>query len=826
MTAGYRCGTDRRRAAVRGSTRLNGIDYLVVAPDETSLEVHFLNELPGSVSPVPPPPAPSLTASNVVVDGGVRFTGIVAAEDPTVSGEVLTVPLDRPGFQPGDPMGDYSTYTFRLRTSQLDDQPPAGFDPQLSSVEFSFKAGCETDFDCGTEDLCPPETFPEPDIDYMAKDYTSFRQLMLDRMAVTIPAWRERNPADAEIALVEMLAYVGDRLSYFQDAVATETYLGTALKRRSIGRHARLLDYRMHQGCNARAWVCFQVAPGGPADGLPLPINVGVLTAGPASAPDVVDPSTLQNVVEREDPLVFETMTSVILRSAHNEIRFHTWDEEGCCLPTGSTSATFVGAPGMSLQPGDAIVFEEVKGPETGAAADADPAHRWAVRLTQVVAGTDDVLGMDIVDVAWAWEDALPFALCVSSRSTDGVELLEDVSVARGNVALADHGRTVGSDLAPKPSTDPVPSTVPDLGPYRPTLTMGPLTYAAPGWPAQRPATAAFDTDPADAFPAVTSLSGGGLSWAPHPDLLGSARSDPLFVVEMDADGTAHLRFGDGEHGATPVPGSVFRATYRIGNGRRGNVGPGSLTRLAPHSDLYAALTAGLERVWNPMSASGGMDPEPIERVKLLAPQAFRRQERAVTDVDYAEVTQRMPGVQQAAATQRWTGSWYTEFVTVDRISATAVRENAADFEGAVRRWLDLFRMAGTDVEIDAPVTVPLDVTLEVCVIPGYFAADVKRALLDALGSRILAGGRKGFFHLDNFTFGQPVYLSQIYEAALAVPGVSSVNASAFHRWGHKPDHELKAGVLTASRLEIVRLDNDPNFPENGRLEISMSGER
>ena len=43
--------------------------------------------------------------------------------------------------------------------------------------------------------------------------------------------------------LVEALAYTADQLSYQQDAVATEAYLGTARRRVSIRRHARLMDY-------------------------------------------------------------------------------------------------------------------------------------------------------------------------------------------------------------------------------------------------------------------------------------------------------------------------------------------------------------------------------------------------------------------------------------------------------------------------------------------------------------------------------------------------------------------------------------------------------
>src|SRR5207248_8256832 len=106
-----------------------------------------------------------------------------------------------------------------------------------------------------TKTVCPPPQRVEPEVNYLAKDYASFRQLILDRLALTMPDWQERHVPDIGIALVEVLAYVGDYLSYYQDAVATEAYLDTARQRISVRRHARLVDYLMHEGCNARAWV-------------------------------------------------------------------------------------------------------------------------------------------------------------------------------------------------------------------------------------------------------------------------------------------------------------------------------------------------------------------------------------------------------------------------------------------------------------------------------------------------------------------------------------------------------------------------------------------
>jgi hypothetical protein len=82
---------------------------------------------------------------------------------------------------------------------------------------------------------------------------------MLDRIALLSPQWTERNAADLGVALVEAVAFVGDYLSYQQDAIGTEAYLGTARRRVSVRRHARLVDYSMHDGCNARAWLQIQV---------------------------------------------------------------------------------------------------------------------------------------------------------------------------------------------------------------------------------------------------------------------------------------------------------------------------------------------------------------------------------------------------------------------------------------------------------------------------------------------------------------------------------------------------------------------------------------
>jgi hypothetical protein len=452
--------------------------------------------------------------------------------------------------------------------------------------------------------------------------------------------------------------------------------------------------------------------------------------------------------------------------------------------------------------------------------ADPDSTRSHAVRLTSVTKEVDSVPAtpVNVVEVEWGDEDALPFPVCVSALvglPGEAPTLETAISVVRGNVVLADHGFSVARE--PDDPEPLVPPVVPESSerrtrPYRPHLAQGPVTFASPIDLGHSAATS-LRNDPRRALPSAT-LAGEDKVWQPARDLLGSGRFEPVFVVETEDDGSARIRFGDDEHGHRPEGGFEFAARYRIGNGSAGNVGAGVIRR--------AVLPGtGIGKVWNPLPAVGGTDAEPHEQIKLSAPAAFRFQERAVTEGDYAAVTEREPGVQRAAARFRWTGSWYTAFVAADR---TGGRRADDAFVAATRTFLDGYRMAGHDLDVEHPVIVPLDIGLEVCVKRGYFTFDVKRTLLRELGSAVLPDGRLGFFHPDNFTFGTPVYLSQIFGRATAVPGVRWVQANVFQRYGRTANKELENETIAVGPREIVRLDNDPSFPENGKLELAMKG--
>jgi predicted phage baseplate assembly protein len=304
--------------------------------------------------------------------------------------------------------------------------------------------------------------------------------------------------------------------------------------------------------------------------------------------------------------------------------------------------------------------------------------------------------------------------------------------------------------------------------------------------------------------------------------LLGSVAEARHVVTEMDEEGQAHLRFGDGKLGRAPEAGEVFLGRYRIGNGPRGNVGAGTIVRMALRHEQTDVLLA----VSNPLPAAGGRSPESINEAKLLGPGAFRTQlERAVTPDDYARLAERhfSDQVQHAAATRRWTGCCEEIRITIDPRDAN---EPQASLLATIEKALEPYRRIGHDVRVTGPAYVPLDVALCIQVGADFLRVPVKLALLDALGSRTLVDGKRGFFHPDNRTFGDGVRMSELVAAAQSVPGVDSVEVKSFKRLNLPAAGELEDGIIRLHPLEIARLDNDPDFPENGVLRLRMEGGR
>ncbi len=321
----------------------------------------------------------------------------------------------------------------------------------------------------------------------------------------------------------------------------------------------------MHDGASARTWLVFET-DGDRGNAAEPAVRKRTLVMAPAT--------------ETQPALAFETVHAVIeLRESRNAIQFYTWSDTNCCLPAGATRATLQGSAGLlGLHKGDVLVFEEVLGAESGLPADADRTHRHVVRLAEEPQERTDPLGpTTVLEIRWHDEDALPFSLCLHEFA-GGVR----AGLARGNVALADHGQTfvsatAGDDLIPQEAGE---------RPYRPTLKKAGLAQVVAfdeGAAGAISATALSRVDPRMALPAL-ELRANGETWRPQRDLLNSDRFAREFVVETEIDSRgearARLRFGDSVLGRQPAAGTRFVCEFRLGGGSRGNVGADAVTQM------------------------------------------------------------------------------------------------------------------------------------------------------------------------------------------------------------------------------------------------------
>ena len=346
------CADDRRSGVLRNPAHpLNGIDFVEFRReplDRFILDVAFLK------------PAPAATVANFAVTGGIRIVDlkVTAVETAAANPLMLRVLVDREG--------DFSLYVLEMTHPDIDEE--------RSQAVINFKAACPSEFDCRPTRDCPPEQRDEPVLDYLAKDYQSFRRLMVDLIAARNPFWQERLPADLGITLVELLAYAADYLSYYQDAgPGTEGYLDTCLHRISAARHARLIDYAMGQGQNARTFVHFEGGPG--ANGV-VPLGSKVISLvtvplqGNAAAPSTIIAPTADFDTDPAlaSSAVFELQTDVRVLEIHNELRIHTWGDRFCCLGVNTTElflyrdSAGVAVP-PTLQAGDYLLLEEILQP-------------------------------------------------------------------------------------------------------------------------------------------------------------------------------------------------------------------------------------------------------------------------------------------------------------------------------------------------------------------------------------------------------------------------------------------------------------------------------
>jgi hypothetical protein len=273
--------------------------------------------------------------------------------------------------------------------------------------------------------------------------------------------------------------------------------------------------------------------------------------------------------------------------------------------------------------------------------------------------------------------------------------------------------------------------------------------------------------DATEWFP--SGISGDGTSF------LGDEADSEVFGWQIDADGLATIKFGDGVNGAVPPVSAVIAGVYRVGGGKAANsVGKRTITTFSP-------AIIGVVSVTNEDQPSGGSDAETIEHAKKHGPLSLQALNRAVTLGDFEVLAKAVPGggVKSARAYQGDSPWVVNVYIMADGTNPVPTGQwfprldSGTGLIGGVGRFLTERKAVPARLEVYPVVVVIPYVSLTVYALSNYLRSAIRGELQDRLITLFEA-------IQDDFGIGLPT--SRVVQVVENTPGVDWVQVNALHR--------------------------------------------
>ncbi len=834
---------------------LTGIDFVWVDPsDHRRLAVFFV------IEPDDPDPLNAHPVDYSVLNRPIDQT--IEEFQPAIEGleDGSTIPIEALSWDirfdaTGAPRmtltvlaeeeGDFQNYLLTLTDTPQDAGPPR-LDAFCDKIVFSFKQPCPSPFDCKPVKDCPPLDTGDYPVDYLARDFESFRTALMAFAADRYPNWEAQVPADQGAMIAELFAALGDEFSYIQDRFLREGWLETLTQRRSFRQLARLVDFRPDPGVAATGLITARLyaeetRPAG------LLADLVAVPAGARVWADQEDQPPLPFEIGENLEQMMAGDPTYPVHTHWSDLPAYVPDPDYPCLPIGAREM-YLADGGLLLAPHPPAVLagqiaEFWAGRqvliETRPSEPEAPVRRIIVTLDEAVESFDDPLtgAGPLLRLHWREEDVLPFELDQSQAFVTanllpvraGLSVPEDFVVGdSADPALAGLARTIQRG-GPRPAWSPTRPAI-----HRHTLIR--TVDEGLGWREEVDDAGEHLYHPDVVLQQIDPVTA---DWSVGDDALAFAETDEAAAIEPGAWGAlaefdreglriTHfdyiggegftLRFGDGEFGRIPADGHLFTTTYRTGPGAAGNAPADTITRLEEPADMPIPLqTMPLEvrSVRNPLALTNGRDPQELALARRIAPAAYKALVfRAVRNEDYRAQAGRLDWVQQAGAVTRWTGAWASTFVTADPKGAFEISEVRL---AELQALMGAVRQVGRCVITRQPVFLPLDLKIAICLERGFAFGDVLARVLRALSP---SAGPGAFFHPDNFTFGTPLSRPSLEAAIACVEGVSAVLEIQVRIRGRTGYFTLDTPELAVADNRILKVENDPRRPGQGSIRI------
>ncbi|MCM3906041.1 MAG: hypothetical protein ND866_30525 [Pyrinomonadaceae bacterium] len=418
--------------------------------------------------------------------------------------------------------------------------------------------------------------------------------------------------------------------------------------------------------------------------------------------------------------------------------------------PIGPRKATLGFAPGnlIGAQIGLQTVLRN---------ADQSPAFAQALVI---------VVGSRLLIVPGTGSSSIQDFLAITLQPETPIDLESKSAVLFGNVAIASHGEKVSDEVLGDGDTSAAFQKF--------ELQKSPLTYIASAGPGGTAST--------------LKVLVNDVLWTEVPSLFGKGANEQVYTTRLADDGTVTVGFGDGRAGARlPSGRGNVVADYRQGSGLAGRVATASLRNPLD-------LPVGLKSATNPLAATGGADPEPIEQALENAPTTVRTFGRAVSLRDFEDLARSSGEVAKALATWVWNREARAVHLTIAAQEGQLF--NASDL-ARIHASLNTQRDPNHALFLDNYSEVPLVISATVRIESTFIASNVGEAARQALLAAL---------SFASLRFGQPLALSDIYAVLQQVEGVSSVDVDLFQFKDQSPAFLAARGATSAPVQRTLRI--------------------
>lgn len=334
-------------------------------------------------------------------------------------------------------------------------------------------------------------------------------------------------------------------------------------------------------------------------------------------------------------------------------------------------------------------------------------------------------------------------------------------TVVLGNVAEISHGQAVREKGV-------------QLGRQAPSVTL-----------AREPLTWLRDAEAAEGRRPAVDLRVAGRAWKAVDDLRYLDASGAVFAVEIDAEGKASVRVGDGEQGAALPSGADIEMSYRIGLGKAGNRPAGAI------SEPGAAHPA-LSATFNPLPTVGGSDPESTEQAQRKALSGIHALDRAISTADVRSLAESYDGILCARVMRDPLRRREHLKVVVCGEEAAALSDTERE---QLRRFLSVRLPPGASLSVSNRQLVAVRAGIRIWVRRGSDPLAAIAEIRLRLGLDRNEEREPGLLDAARASLGQDVSLSDFYGRLQGLEGVERVHVESLYRAGNPPQRSDRISV-------------------------------